>query len=595
MIPERLSRLREKMKEANVDLYMVTSADFHASEYVGDYFKARAYITGFTGSAGTAVITQDGAWLWTDGRYFIQAAAQLSGTTVTLQKMGQDGIPTVEEFILDRIRSGETLGFDGRTVSAAEGEKYARLLAKKGAKVASGRDLVGEIWQDRPALSAEPVFELDVRYAGQERSEKLHNLFDAMDKEGADALVLTSLDDIAWLLNIRGGDVAYNPVVLSYLLAKKDHTVYLYANSSCFPEAVVHALEKDGVTIRPYNNIYTDIAAIPAGSTLMADKSRTNYAIVGNVPEGVTLINRINPTYLPKSIKNPTEVENEKLAHIKDGVAMTRFIYWLKTHIGKEKITEMSAAAKIESFRQMGENYLGQSFAPIVSYGAHAAMCHYSPSAESDIEIEPHGFALADTGGQYYEGTTDITRTFAVGPLSYEQKHHYTLVLRGHLHLAAARFLYGCTGVALDYACRAPLWDEALDYNHGTGHGVGYLLNVHEGPNSFRYRIVPDHNAVMEEGMITSNEPGLYLEGKYGIRIENMIVCRKDVKNEYGQFMAFDNLTYIPYEPEAVLPEEMTEKERALYNDYMAQVYEKISPYLSEEEKVWLKNETRPI
>ncbi len=244
MIPERLSRLREKMKEANVDLYMVTSADFHASEYVGDYFKARAYITGFTGSAGTAVITQDGAWLWTDGRYFIQAAAQLSGTTVTLQKMGQDGIPTVEEFILDRIRSGETLGFDGRTVPAAEGEKYARLLAKKGAKVASGRDLVGEIWQDRPALSAEPVFELDVRYAGQERSEKLHNLFDAMDKEGADALVLTSLDDIAWLLNIRGGDVAYNPVVLSYLLAKKDHTVYLYANSSCFPEAIVHALEK---------------------------------------------------------------------------------------------------------------------------------------------------------------------------------------------------------------------------------------------------------------------------------------------------------------------------------------------------------------
>ena len=296
-------------------------------------------------------------------------------------------------------------------------------------------------------------------------------------------------------------------------------------------------------------------------------------------------------------MKNHTEIENERLAHIRDGVAVTRFIRWLKTEVrtGKEEATELSAAEKLEGYRKQMPHYLGQSFAPIVSYGAHAAMCHYSPSAESDIEIEPHGFALADTGGQYYEGTTDITRTFAVGPLSYEQKHHYTLVLRGHLHLAAARFLYGCTGVALDYACRAPLWDEALDYNHGTGHGVGYLLNVHEGPNSFRYRIVPDHNAVMEEGMITSNEPGLYLEGKYGIRIENMIVCRKDVKNEYGQFMAFDNLTYIPYEPEAVLPEEMTEKERALYNDYMAQVYEKISPYLSEEEKVWLKNETRPI
>lgn len=594
MIPERLRLLREKMKAAGIDLYMVTSADFHNSEYVGSYFKSRAFITGFTGSAGTAVITPDAAYLWTDGRYFIQAAAQLKDTTVTLMKMGQEGVPTVNEFILNTLQDGQVLGFDGRTVPASTGEDLRKKLAAKGVSIQYQQDLIDEIWTDRPALSAEPVFELDIKYAGQSRSEKCAAVRKAMEENGADTLVLTSLDDIAWLLNIRGGDVAFTPVILSYLMVNRDG-IRLYANKNCFPDAVTAALAADGIQIYPYNDIYADIRALPKGSKLMLDRSCVNYQAVMDVPEGVNILDRENPTLLPKAIKNPIEVANEKAAHIQDGIAVTRFIYWLKHTIGKEKITEMSAAKKIEEFRQMGKNYLGQSFAPIVSYGEHAAMCHYSPSEESDIEIEPHGFALADTGGQYLEGTTDITRTFAVGPLTYEQKHHYTLVLRGHLHLAAARFLYGCTGVALDYTCRQPLWDEGLDYNHGTGHGVGYLLNVHEGPNSFRYRVVPGHNAVLEEGMITSNEPGFYLEGKYGIRIENMIVCRKDVKNEYGQFMAFDNLTFIPYEPEAVLPEEMTAKERALYNAYMEEVYQKISPYLPAEEADWLRKETHRI
>lgn len=594
MIKERLSRLREKMAEKGVDLYMVTSSDFHNSEYVGDYFKERAFITGFTGSAGTAVITPEEAFLWTDGRYFIQAAAQLEGTSVQLMKMGQEGVPTVEAFILSRMGSGMTLGFDGRTVPASTGLRYREKLEAKGAKVDASLDLVGEIWEDRPALPAEPVFLLDEKYAGQSRADKLTNLRAAMAEAGAGYFALTVLDDIAWLLNIRGGDVAYNPVVLSYLLVRP-HGIDLYANAAAFPEAVVQALKDDGVVLRPYGEFYDDIAALPAGSRLLADRERVSFALYSCLPDGVTLIDKENPTYLPKAIKNPTEVENEKAAHIKDGVAVTRFIYWLKHTLGKEPITEMSAARKLEEFRQMGEGYLGQSFAPIVSYGAHAAMCHYSPSDETDIPIEQSGFALADTGGQYYEGTTDITRTFAVGPLTYEQKHHYTLVLRSHLNLMGARFLHGCTGVALDYAARGPLWDEALDYNHGTGHGVGYLLNVHEGPNSFRYRIVPGNNAVLEEGMITSNEPGLYLEGKYGIRIENLIVCHQDVKNEYGQFMSFDNLTFVPYEPEAVLPEEMTAKERALYNAYMEEVFKKISPYLPEAEAAWLREETKAI
>ena len=591
MIKERLSRLREKMAEKGVGLYMVTSSDFHNSEYVGDYFKERAFITGFTGSAGTAVITPEEAFLWTDGRYFIQAAAQLEGTSVQLMKMGQEGVPTVEEFILSRMESGMTLGFDGRTVPAATGLRYREKLEAKGAKVDASLDLVGEIWEDRPALPAEPVFLLEEKYAGQSRADKIRDLRAAMAEAGAGYFALTVLDDIAWLLNIRGGDVAYNPVVLSYLLVRP-HGIDLYANADAFPEAAVQALKDDGVVLRPYGEFYDDIASLPDGSRLLADRERVSFALYSCLPAGVALIDKENPTYLPKAIKNPTEVENEKAAHIKDGVAVTRFIYWLKHTLGKEPITEMSAARKLEEFRQMGEGYLGQSFAPIVSYGPHAAMCHYSPSDESDVPIEQSGFALADTGGQYYEGTTDITRTFATGPLTYEQKHHYTLVLRSHLNLMGARFLHGCTGTALDYAARGPLWDEALDYNHGTGHGVGYLLNVHEGPNSFRYRIVPGNNAVLEEGMITSNEPGLYLEGKYGIRIENMIVCRKDVKNE---FMAFDNLTFVPYEPEAVLPEEMTAKERALYNAYMEEVFEKISPYLPEEEAAWLREETKAI
>ena len=354
MIKERLSRLREKMAEKGVGLYMVTSSDFHNSEYVGDYFKERAFITGFTGSAGTAVITPEEAFLWTDGRYFIQAAAQLEGTSVQLMKMGQEGVPTVEEFILSRMESGMTLGFDGRTVPAATGLRYREKLEAKGAKVDASLDLVGEIWEDRPALPAEPVFLLEEKYAGQSRADKIANLRAAMAEAGAGYFALTVLDDIAWLLNIRGGDVAYNPVVLSYLLVRP-HGIDLYANADAFPEAAVQALKDDGVVLRPYGEFYDDISSLPDGSRLLADRERVSFALYSCLPAGVALIDKENPTYLPKAIKNPTEVENEKAAHIKDGVAVTRFIYWLKHTLGKEPITEMSAARKLEEFRQMGK------------------------------------------------------------------------------------------------------------------------------------------------------------------------------------------------------------------------------------------------
>jgi Xaa-Pro aminopeptidase len=584
------------MKEKGIDAYLVLTDDFHASEYVGDYFKCRKYITGFTGSAGTAVITQDMAGLWTDGRYFIQAAAQLEGSTVELFKMAEPGVPTVHEFLKNKLEQGQCLGFDGRTVSASEAQELADLLSGKNIRISCDGDLVGEIWTDRPALSCEPVMELEVRWAGKSRADKCAEIRQAMQEKKADVFVLTSLDDIAWLLNIRGGDVKCNPVVLSYLVMTKEE-ILLFANEKAFPQTVKEALAKDGVVIKPYNDIYTYVTGFAPETKVLLCKKKANFRLVKALPKGVEILDEENLTLLPKAIKNPVEVENERIAHIKDGVAVTKFICWLKKNIGKIQMTELSVTEKLQSLRAEQENYMGDSFEYIISYGPHAAMNHYSATPETDVPIEAHGFLLADTGGQYLEGTTDITRTIVMGPTTDEQKKFFTAVLRGTLNLAAAKFRYGCRGFNLDYLARGPLWEMGEDFNHGTGHGVGYMLNVHEAPNGFRWRVVPDRNdsAVFEEGMITSDEPGYYVEGEYGIRHENMIVCKKAEKNSFGQFMCFEHLTMVPFDLDAVVPEQMSEKERALLNEYHAQVYEKISPYLDPEEKEWLAEATRAI
>lgn len=595
-IPERLSALRALMKEHGIDAYLIPTDDFHASEYVGDYFKCRKYMTGFTGSAGTAVVTLDSAGLWTDARYFIQAAQQLEGSTVTLFKMGEPEVPTVEEFLEKTLKEGQCLGFDGRCVSAKEVDELEEKFAQHGVSIKRNQDLVGDIWMDRPALSAEPVMELDVKWTGKSRAEKLSDMRAAMEEKKADVFVLTSLDDIVWLLNIRGGDVPCNPVVLSYL-AMTQEEVLLFANETVFPETVKTALAADGVKILAYNDIYEWIATVEAGKTVLMNKAKVNSRLAGSLAEGVKILDEENLTYLPKAIKNPTEVENERIAHIKDGVAVTKFIYWLKKNVGKLPITEISAGEYLDQLRLQQEHSLGNSFEPIISYGAHAAMNHYSATPETDILIEAEGFLLADTGGQYLEGTTDVTRTIVMGPVTDEQKKMFTAVLRGTLSLAAAKFLYGCGGINLDYLARGPLWEMGLDFKHGTGHGVGYCLNVHEGPNSFHWKVTPSRNAgaILEEGMITSDEPGYYVEGAYGIRHENMIVCKKAEKNEFGQFMCFEHLTMVPFDLDAVVPEQMNERERMLLNQYHAEVYEKISPYLEAEEKEWLKEATRAI
>lgn len=596
MIKERIENLRQVMRREGIDVYMIPTNDFHGSEYVGEFFKCRKYITGFTGSAGTAVVSLKEAKLWTDGRYFIQAAAELEGSGVELMRSGQPGVPTIKEYLVQSMKKGQVLGFDGRCVSYEYAAELEEALVAKGISIVYDRDLMDEIWTDRPRLSKEPVQILDVTYCGQSRTEKIAKIRGMMKDRGADIYVISSLDDIAWLFNIRGNDVECNPVVLSYAVLTADEAV-IYGQAEAFSDEVMTELSKDGVILKPYHDIYEYIKNVSPAQTALIDGSRTNYALMKNIPEKVKLINERNLTLLPKAIKNATEVDNERLAHIKDGVAVTRFMYWLKQNIGKMKITELSAAAYLESLREQGENYKGPSFEPIVAYGANAAMCHYSPTKESDTELLPEGFVLFDTGGQYLEGTTDVTRTVALGPCTREQKKHFTAVLRGHLNLGAATFLHGVRGYNLDYLAREPLWELGLDYNHGTGHGVGYYLNVHEEPNSFRWKCVPERfdSAVFEEGMITSNEPGFYLEGKYGIRTENMIVCVKDKETEYGEFLKFENLTMVPIDLDAIDLASLQQLDKDRLNAYHKQVYERISPYLDVEERQWLKQATREI
>ena len=594
-IKQKLNALRILMKEKKIDAYLVPTDDFHGSEYVGDYFKCRKYITGFTGSAGTAIITQDMAGLWTDGRYFIQAADQLRDTTIELFKSGEPGVPTVHQFLNDKLQEGMCLGFDGRTVSAREAEELQELLQEKHITFSVNDDLIGEIWEDRPVLSCEPVMELDIRWTGKSRADKIAEIREQMKAKEADTFILTSLDDIAWLLNIRGNDIHCCPVVLSYLVMMENE-LRLYANAAAFSEEIRSNLEADGVKIYPYDDVYSYVQSISSDKKVLLSRANVNSRLVSNIPSEVTILDEPNLTLLPKAVKNKTEMENERIAHIKDGVAVTKFIHWLKKNVTRTTITELSTAEKLYQFRSEQEHFLGESFDPIIAYGTHAAIVHYSATEATDIPLEARGMVLADTGGHYLEGTTDITRTIVLGPVTAKEKKFFTAVLRGNLNLAAAKFKYGCTGLNLDYLARGPLWELGEDYNHGTGHGVGYLLNVHEGPNSFRWKNLPGNPApVLEEGMITSDEPGYYLENEFGIRHENLVLCKKAEKTSFGQFMCFEPLTMVPFDLEGINPEEMTERERKLLNDYHQKVYTTISPYLDEEEKEWLKQATREI
>ena len=585
----RVEALRKLMKNRGIDAYLVLTDDFHASEYVGDYFKCRAYLSGFTGSAGTLVITADEAGLWTDGRYFLQAAEQLQGSGITLHKMGVDA--AIPAYLKTVLKSGDCVGYDGRTVRVGYAKVLQNALRGLSIRLDEATDLVSELWNDRPPFPASPIWELPAVYTGKSRREKLTDIRRTMADAGADYHLLASLDDIAWLFNLRGSDVLYNPVFMAHALLTPNKTI-LYVALGAVKDDLAAALQADGITLRPYLQIYEDLAALPHGSRVLLDEDTVNVALRHALPAEVRTVVRTNPTTLLKAQKTKAEQKNMRLAHIYDGVALTKLLYWLRTQ--PLSITELDIADKLETLRAACPDYLGQSFAPIIAAGSHGAIIHYEPTRESSISLVDNSFLLMDTGAQYWHGTTDVTRTVAIGTVSEEQKAHYTAVLRGHLALAAAHFKYGCTGVNLDYLARSPLWALGLDYNHGTGHGVGYLLNVHEGPQGIRQR---DKNggAVLEEGMILSDEPGVYLEDRYGIRLENLLLCRKAEKTDYGQFMAFDILTMVPFDRSAIDPAQMSEQELQLLNSYHAKVYDTIAPYLTEEERTWLHQATAPI
>lgn len=596
MIQDRLQALRAEMQKRGIDIYVIPTADFHESEYVGEYFKARAYMTGFSGSAGTAVVTMTEAGLWTDGRYFVQAERQLEGTGVTLFRMAEEGVPTIEAYIAEELPEGGCLGFDGRVVNTANGKVFQQIVADKKGSIQVDEDLVGLIWTDRPALAKTSPYILEEKYAGKGVAQKLADVRIKMTEVGADTHILTCLYDIAWLLNIRGNDIDCVPVVMSYLVMNQTECIWFLQEEVLNDELKAY-LAENGITTKSYDSIYEYVKTLPETARVLMSESGVNFRIFANLPASVMVINRANPTELMRAMKNTVEVDNTRKAHVKDGVAFTKFMYWLKTNIGKVPMTEISASDYLEERRREQEGFVELSFHTISAYGPNAAMMHYSATEESNAELKPEGFLLVDSGGHYYEGSTDITRTMALGPITDEMREHFTAVCRSNMNLANARFLYGCSGLNLDILARGPLWDLNIDYKCGTGHGIGYLLNVHEGPNGFRWRIVPERkdSGTLEAGMITTDEPGVYLEGKYGIRTENELVCHKGEKNEYGQFMYFENITYAPIDLDAIDPEAMTKRERAMLNEYHAMVYRVLSSYMTAEENEWLKHYTRAI
>ncbi|MBM6821951.1 aminopeptidase P family protein [Fusobacterium mortiferum] len=590
-ITEKIAKLKELMKERGIDYYIIPSADYHQSEYVGDYFKGREWISGFTGSAGTVVVTQNEVGLWTDGRYFIQAEKQLQGSGITLFKMGEEGVPTFIQYIVNNIQSGETLGFDGKVLATNTVLDFEAKLKDKKVNFNFEFDLVGEIWRDRPSLPASQVFVLEEKFTGESVEKKLTRVRNILEEENCDVNIITSLDDIAWIFNIRGNDVKNNPVNLAYAAITVDKAV-LYIGEEKLNSEVEKYLYKNGVEVRDYFEIYEDMERVSNSNIIMMDLNKVNYTIFKKLNPEIKVINKSNPSTIMKACKNKVELENLRNSHVKDGVAVTKFMYWLKNSIGKEEITEMSATQKLESFRKEQELYIEPSFDTIAAYESNAAMMHYKSTPETDRRLEAKNLFLVDSGGQYFDGTTDITRTFVLGECSEELKKHFTLVLKGMINLSKVKFLYGVTGTNLDILARQALWNIGIDYKCGTGHGVGFLLNVHEGPQGIRVQYNPQ---VLEEGMNVTNEPGVYIAGSHGIRLENELIVQKAEKTEFGQFMKFETMTYAPLDLDGVIKELLSKEEIEYLNNYHQMVYEKVSPYLTLEEKEWLKEYTRAI
>ncbi len=582
------------MQAQGIDYYLMPTADFHNSEYVNDYFKVREFFSGFTGSNGTLVVWQEGAGLWTDGRYFIQAERELAGSGIELFRMMNEGVPTISEFLAENMQDGQTLGFDGRCVSAQGGAEYEEKLADKNIRFVYRVDLAEGIWEDRPVFPCGKTFVIKNEVAGATIFEKLTQVREQLKRDKAENLFLAKLDDIMWLYNIRGCDVECNPVALSYTYVTMAES-FLFIQKDALTEAVEKHLADNGVIVKEYETVWSFLEALGEGKKISLDKRNASFQVC-KLLEKQKLVETSSPTELLKAKKNPTELKYMEDVYLKDSVAVTKFIYWVKNAIGKQNITELDAAEHMDNLRREIPEFIDLSFPTIAAYGPNAAMMHYEATEESHAVLEPKGMLLVDSGGQYMGGTTDVTRTIVLGEISDEIKKHYTLTAAGMLELTHARWIYGCTGRNLDILARKPLWDIEIDYQCGTGHGIGYILNVHEGPQNIRWRFAPGtKEAVIEEGMVLSNEPGVYVAGSHGIRIENIVVAKNDSKNEYGQFMHFETLTYAPIDLDAIDVSLLTPKQREYLNEYHKAVYDKVSPFLTEEEKQWLLNATKEV
>lgn len=589
-IVNRLSETRNMMKAAGVDVYMVCTNDYHMSEYTGDYFNEREFLSGFDGSAGTLVISAERAVLFTDGRYFVQAKKQLDGTSIQLMAMGCAGVPELEDYCVDEVPEGGVIGMDGRMVSAVLGLDIEDRIKSKSATINYEFNPTLTLWRDRPSFPASKAFNAVFGQTSRGKIEELRGKFG-----DADGIVLATLDDICWLYNVRGRDVACNPVIMSYAYITKN-AAYMYTDSDRLPEDVINELSQNDIIIEPYDEFYDDLTRI--NGRIMVDYKRVNLCIYKKLEAaGATIIRHTNPTVLMKAVKNQCELDNLTDVHIEDGAALTHFICWLKKSVDEgASLTEAEAAEYLDGLRAEISDYIEPSFDTISAYGANAAMMHYH-AGNNSAPVKKGGMLLVDSGGQYMRGTTDVTRTIALGDISSECKRHFTLVLKGMLRLTHAHFLEGCSGYSLDILAREPLWEEGMDYRCGTGHGVGYLLNVHESPNAFRWKYVPGRteHCVLEPGMVTSNEPGVYIEDAYGIRTENEIVVEKDYENEYGTWLRFRTLTCAPIDLDAVDVTLLSENERAWLNEYHEWVRQKLTPYFEGNELEWLEKATRAV
>lgn len=590
MVVDNIERLRKKMKEKGLDMYIVPTSDPHCSEYVPDIYKTREFISGFTGSAGTVIVTLDKAGLWTDGRYFIQAAKQLEGSGIKLYKMGEAGVPTMKEFVEENLDSESKIGFNGETFPLWLLDYIIKDIPKE--NISYDCTLVEDIWEDRPEKSSEKAFLLEEEYVGVSANDKIKEIREKLQKKGATSTLITTLDDIAYVLNIRGGDVLYTPVILSYLYISREKAV-LFIDKEKITDDIRNYLDKTGVMIKKYEEVFDFVKGLPKEEVLYFNNRNINVKLYSSIPESIkTIVGRDISTDM-KAVKNEVEIKNQRNAYIKDGAALVNFFSWLEESLEKgEKITELDCSDKLLSFRKEQDLFIEPSFGTISAYGENAALPHYSPSEDNPVYLEKKGLYLLDSGGQYKDGTTDITRTVALGELTKDEIFHYTMTLKSHISLITAIFKEGTKSSALDIFARGPLWKEGIDFNHGTGHGVGFVLGVHEGPQNIS-RANNDVN--MLPGMVTSDEPGVYVEGSHGIRIENIMVCVEKNETAFGKFFGFESLSIVPIDLRPVDKSLLTEDEIKWINEYHRVCFEKLSPKLKGRALEYLKKATEEI